>query len=375
MIFLLQAITNMNRAATNRVYNFSAGPCTLPLEVLEETQAELVDFNGMGMSLLEMSHRGPVFEPIYEQTRKMALSLWDAPDDFDVLFLQGGASGQFPLVPMNLLSDNMQGAYANTGHWVKIAMESAQKMGSIYEAWSGEDTGFIHAPSTAELVLRDNTRYLHICSNETIGGVRYAEFPDVDIPMVADMSSEMLAREIPWEKFDIVFGGAQKNLGPAGVTLVYIRKSILESLNPDLPKVWRYATQQANQSMMNTPPVFSIWMVNKVLHWLERNGGVKAMQNLAQRRAMLIYDCIDSSTGFYRCPVEPAHRSQMNIVYNLLSDKLQTQFLEQATAHKLMHLRGHKAVGGIRASIYNAMPIEGVEKLVTFMQEFQTKHG
>lgn len=365
----------MSTQAANRVYNFSAGPCILPLEVLEETQAELVDFEGLGMSLLEMSHRGPVFEPIYEQTRNMALSLWNAPSDFDVLFLQGGASGQFPLVPMNLLKEHSKGAYINSGHWAKIAMASAANVGNIYQAWSGEDEGFIRTPNANELALQDNTRYLHLCSNETIGGLRYPQFPDIDIPLVADMSSEMLAREISWEKFDIVFGGAQKNLGPAGVTLVYIRKSILESVNPDLPKIWSYAAQQANQSMMNTPPVFSIWMVNKVLHWLKRNGGVSAMQARAERRSSLIYDCIDSSGGFYRCPINTEHRSQMNVVYTLPNDELQTKFLEQAHAQKLMSLRGHRAVGGIRASIYNAMPIEGVETLVNFMQRFMAENG
>lgn len=365
----------MSNTADNRVYNFSAGPCTLPLEVLEEVQAELVDFKQSGMSLLEMSHRGDMFMPVYEQTRQMALSLWNAPGDFDVLFLQGGASGQFPLVPMNLLDDTTQGAYVNTGHWVKVAMNSAQKVGRIYEAWSGEKEGFIRSPNDAELTLQDNTRYLHICSNETIGGLRFPNFPSLDIPLVADMSSEMLARSIPWEKFDIIFGGAQKNLGPAGVTLVYIRKSILEKLNPALPRVWSYAEQQASQSMANTPPVFSIWMVNKVLHWLERNGGVVAMEEKAEQRAGLLYDCIDHSDGFYRCPIQTEHRSRMNIVFTLPSVELEKTFLEKASKLRLMHLRGHRIVGGIRASIYNAMPIKGVKTLCDFMQDFQQQHA
>ena len=365
----------MSKAADNRVYNFSAGPCTLPLEVLEEAQAELVDFNQTGMSLLEMSHRGDIFMPIYEQTREMALRLWDAPDDFDVLFLQGGASGQFPLVPMNLLRGASEGAYINTGHWVKVAMASAHNVGPIYEAWSGENEGFSRTPEDSELKLRDNTRYLHLCTNETIGGLRFPDFPSLDIPLVADMSSEMLARSLDWEKFDIVFGGAQKNLGPAGVTLVYIRKSILETLNPSLPRVWSYADQQASQSMANTPPVFSIWMVNKVLHWLERNGGVSAMQDKAEQRAGLLYDCIDQSGGFYRCPVKPGHRSRMNVVYTLPSPELEKTFLDNASQANLMHLRGHRAIGGIRASIYNAMAIEGVKTLCEFMQDFQHQHG
>ncbi len=365
----------MSNAAANRVYNFSAGPCTLPLEVLEETQAELVDYKDMGMSLLEMSHRGPVFEPIFEQTRQMALSLWNTPDDFDVLFLQGGASGQFPLIPLNLLKPGYFGAYINTGHWVKIAMAGAHHFGKIYEAWSGEKFGHSRTPNADELNLRENTRYVHLCSNETIGGLRYPSFPDIDIPLVADMSSEMLARNIPWDKFDIVFGGAQKNLGPAGVALVYIRKSMLDSLNVNLPKVWSYAAQHQNQSMANTPPVFSIWMVNKVLHWLQRNGGVSAMETLAERRASLLYNAIDNSQGFYRCPIDPTHRSHMNVVFTLPNETLEKRFLDQASEQNLMHLRGHRAVGGIRASIYNAMPVAGVETLASFMQNFQAVHG
>ncbi len=365
----------MGDNVNDRVYNFSAGPCTLPLEVLEETQAELVDFHNLGTSLLEISHRGPVFEPIYEETRSLALSLWDAPDDFDVLFLQGGASGQFPMVPMNLLDVDHRGAYINTGHWVQIALNNAQYSGEIYQAWSGENEAFSRTPDSSEIEIKDRTRYVHLCSNETIGGLRFPDFPDLDVPIVADMSSEMLARTIPWEKFDIVFGGAQKNLGPAGVTLVYIRKSILGSLNKAVPRTFSYAAQQANQSMCNTPPVFAIWMVNKVLHWLKRNGGVSEMQRRADNRSSLLYDCIDRSDGFYQCPIQNAHRSQMNVVYKLPSQELEKAFLEQASEHKLMHLRGHRMVGGIRASIYNAMPQKGVETLVSFMQDFRNKHG
>lgn len=369
----------MGQNAGNRVYNFSAGPCTLPLEVLEEAQAELVDYCGLGMSLLEMSHRGPIsepiFEPIIEETRRLALSLWNAPDDFDVLFMQGGASGQFPMVPMNLLDEHSRGAYINTGHWVKMALNDAQFSGNIYQAWSGEDEAFTRSPDSSEIRLKDRTRYVHLCSNETIGGLRFSDFPGLDVPLVADMSSEMLARAIPWEKFDIVFGGAQKNLGPAGVTLIYIRKSILGSLNVEVPRTFSYAAQHASRSMANTPPVFSIWMVNKVLHWLERNGGVNEMEKRANARSKLLYDCIDNSDEFYRCPVQTAHRSQMNVVYKLPTLELEKSFLEQAAQHRLVNLRGHGSVGGIRASIYNAMPLKGVETLVNFMQEFKHKNA
>jgi phosphoserine aminotransferase len=232
----------------------------------------------------------------------------------------------------------------------------------------------VRTPESGEIELKDNTRYVHLCSNETVGGLRFPTFPDLRVPIVADMSSEMLARAIPWEKFDIVFGGAQKNLGPAGVTLVYIRKSILDSLSTALPRVFSYTIQQANQSMTNTPPVFSIWMVNKVLRWIERNGGVDEMQHRATIRSQMLYDCIDASDNFYQCPIYPAHRSQMNVVYTLPTAELEKAFLEQAAFHKLMHLRGHRIVGGIRASLYNAMPLEGVETLVNFMREFKNKN-
>lgn len=347
----------------------------LPLEVLEEVQKDLVDYKGMGMSLLEMSHRGPVFEPIIEEARTLALSLWEAPDDFDVLFLQGGASMQFAMTPMNLLSGDQRGAYVNTGHWVKVAIENAQKVGNIYEAWSGAEGGFIRTPTAQEIRIEDNTRYVHICSNETIGGLRYPEFPQLDSSLVADMSSEMLARPIPWNQFDIVYGGAQKNLGPAGVTIVYIRKSILEAANQNLPKTLSYPIQQANHSMANTPPVFSIWMVNRVLHWLKNNGGVRQMELNAAKRAGLIYQAIDSSDGFYHSPIETAHRSHMNIVFRLPNEEMDQAFIAEAAKRDLVGLKGHKVVGGIRASVYNAMPIEGAKALVDFMRDFQQQHG
>ncbi len=354
----------------DRVYNFSAGPCTLPLSVLEEVQAELVDFENSGASLIEVSHRGPLYEPLHHQAREAALRVWNTPPEFDVLFIQGGATGQFAFVPLNLLNSNNQAAYVNSGHWAKGAINDAQTVGKVYEAWSGEAEQFMRMPHNDEIQIKDNTRYLHITPNETISGVRYAEFPDLGVPLVADMSSEMIAREIPWNLFDIVYGGAQKNLGPSGVAVVFIRKFILENTNQHLPRYLRYDIHQQAQSLFNTPSIFSIWVMGKVLKWVEQRGGAKAMEKAALERSKLLYDCIDASGGFYNCPAAYENRSTMNVVFNLPSVELEKVFHEQAADQGMPYLRGHRAMGGIRASIYNSMPIEGVQKLLSFMQNF-----
>lgn len=360
---------------TNRVYNFSAGPCTLPQSVLEEVQAELLDFQGQGASLIEVSHRGSLYEPLHHEARETALRVWNTPDDFDVLFIQGGATGQFAFVPMNLLNAKNKAAYINSGHWAKGAIADAHTVGSVYEAWNGEADNFMRMPRSHEIKLQDNTRYLHITPNETISGVRYAEFPDVGVPLVADMSSEMIAREIPWQLFDIVYGGAQKNLGPSGVAVVFIRKSILENTRIDLPRYLRYDIHQNTQSLFNTPSTFSIWVMGKVLKWVEQRGGVKAMEHAAIHRSSLIYSNIDSSDGFYTCPAAIENRSTMNVVFNLPTPELETEFHTQAAKQGMPYLRGHRVLGGIRASIYNSMPTEGVESLVNFMQAFMRKNG
>ena len=360
---------------TNRVYNFSAGPCTLPQSVLEEIQAELLDFQGSGASLIEVSHRGPLYEPIHHEARETALRVWNTPDEFDVLFIQGGATGQFAFVPLNLLNANNKAAYVNSGHWAKGAIVDAQTVGSVYEAWNGEADNFMRMPMSDEIELQDNTRYIHLTPNETISGVRYAKFPDVGVPIVADMSSEMIAREIPWNLFDIVYGGAQKNLGPSGVAVVFIRKSILENTRIDLPRFLRYDIHQNTQSLFNTPSVFSIWVMGKVLRWVEQRGGVKAMEQAAKQRSNLLYSTIDSSNGFYICRAAIENRSTMNVVFNLPTTELETAFHTEAAKQGMPYLRGHRALGGIRASIYNSMPMEGVECLASFMQAFESKNG
>ncbi len=356
---------------TNRKHNFSAGPCTLPLEVLEEAQDEFIDYQGAGMSLIEMSHRGKHFVEVAEEAASLAMEAFEVPDDFSVLFLQGGAILQFSMVPMNLLNPGQKGAYVHSGSWAKGAIADAREYGDIYIPWDGSDHNFTRMPLSNELGdLQNNTRYLHITTNETIGGIRFAEWPDVDVPLVGDVSSEYMARPLPWEKFDLVYGGAQKNLGPAGMAVVFIRNSILESCNRNMGRYLRYDIQQSKGSMFNTPPMFPIYLFGKVLKWMIRQGGLAAMEAAASEKAGILYDTIDASGGYYNCPVETASRSHMNVVFRLANEDLERKFLEQAAQADLMNLKGHRSVGGCRASIYNAMPKSSVEALAGFMSEF-----
>ena len=357
---------------TNRVYNFSAGPCTLPLDTLVDAQAEFVDYQGSGMSLIEMSHRGKHFMAVHEEAKALAKRVFHCPDEFEVLFLQGGATLQFAMVPMNLLGGGRRAGYVNSGSWAKGAISDAQFYGDIYTAWDGKDENYTRMPASGEIEIRDETRYLHITSNETIGGIRFGEWPDVDVPLVADLSSEYMARPIPWEKFDLVYGGAQKNLGPAGLTVVYIRKSIVDGLNTELARYLRYDIHVDKDSMFNTPPVFPVYMLGKVLKWMEANGGVAAMEQAAARKAGALYEAIDGSDGYYRCPVDVASRSHMNVVFRLPTEDLEAKFIDEASKARFLNLKGHRSVGGLRASIYNAMPEQGVADLVDFMAAFRS---
>lgn len=360
--------------AANRVFNFSAGPCTLPLSVLAEAQSEFVDYHGAGMSLIEMSHRGKHFMAVHEEAKSLALRVSGAPDEFDVLFLQGGATLQFAMVPMNLLGAGRRAGHVLSGSWARGAYEDGRHYGDLYTAWDGSEGGFTRMPGSNEITVKADTRYLHITSNETIGGIRFGEWPKVDVPLVADLSSEFLARPIPWERFDLVYGGAQKNLGPAGLAVVFIRKSIIGQLNRELARYLRYDVHVDKDSMFNTPPVFAVYMLGKVLAWMESEGGVAAMERNAADKAGRLYAVIDGSDGYYRCPVEVASRSHMNVVFRLPSEELEAAFLAEAAKVKLVNLKGHRSVGGIRASIYNAMPAAGVEALAGFMAEFRAGH-
>jgi phosphoserine aminotransferase len=358
-----------------RVHNFCAGPCTLPLAVLEEVQSELLDFRGSGMSVIEMSHRSPEYEEVHEETLALFRENYAVPGDFSILFLQGGATLQFALVPMNLLREGERAGYVRSGSWGKGALKDAAAWGEAYAAWDGEPFSFTRMPSDDELAIEPGTRYLHLTSNETIEGIRMAEFPAVEVSLVGDMSSDYLSRPIPWERFDLVYGGAQKNLGPAGLAVVVVRTSLLEEMNPDLPSYLRLEAHAGKNSLMNTPPMFAIYVTGKTLRWMRDLGGVVAMEERAVRRSGAVYSAIAGSDGFYRSPVEPAHRSHMNVVFRSPSDELDAAFLKGAEQEGLVNLKGHRSVGGIRASIYNAMTDEGVDALVGFMVAFRDANG
>ena len=357
-----------------RVHNFCAGPCTLPLEVLEEAQSEFVDYGGSGMSLIELSHRSAQYDAVHQEAMQLSLELYDVPDDFGVMFIQGGATLQFAMVPMNLLVDGQKGAYVNSGSWAKAAIRDGAPHGNIYTAWDGAAEDFMRMPASTEIEIQDKTRYLHVTSNETIGGIRISEWPEVSLPLVVDMSSDYMSRPVPWEKFDLVYGGAQKNLGPAGMAIVFIRKSVLEKTNHHLAHYLRYDIHQDKGSLFNTPPVFVIYMLGKMLKWMKARGGLAAMEKQAARKAAILYDVIDDG-NYYHSPVSRENRSHMNVVFRLPNEELETKFLSEAKQADLLNLKGHRSVGGCRASIYNAMPVEGVQTLAEFMQDFQQNNG
>ena len=360
---------------SNRKHNFSAGPCTLPLEVLQEAESEFVDYQGAGMSLFEMSHRGKHFVDVAQEAQTLSMEVFQVPDDFTVLFLQGGAILQFSMIPMNLINPGQKAAYINSGTWAKGAITDAKEYGDIYTAWDGAEDNYTRMPSSEEIDIQDNTRYLHITSNETIGGIRFAEFPDVDVPMVGDMSSDYMSRPIPWDKFDLVYGGAQKNLGPSGMAVVFVRKSILESCNQNMGRYLRYDIHASKESMFNTPPMFPIYMMGKVLKWMKKEGGISAMQSKAAEKSSALYSAIENSDGYYNCPVDVASRSHMNVVFRLPSEELEKKFLAEADAADFMNLKGHRSVGGCRASIYNALPKSSVDALIGFMADFKNNNG
>ncbi len=359
-----------------RVHNFCAGPCTLPESVIQELADEMPNFGGSGMSLIEMSHRDPVYDEVHHETLALLRELYLVPDDFSVLLLQGGASLQFAMVPMNLLGNGQFGGYVVSGSWGKKALADADTMGALgYAAWSGADESFTRMPSADELQLRDNTRYLHSTSNETIGGIRLPDFYDVDVRQVGDMSSDYLTRSVPWDRFDLVYGGAQKNLGPAGLTVAFIRNSVLGDIPPTVPSYLRYDTHAGADSLANTPPVFAIWATGKMLRWMKANGGVAGMEARAAERSTMIYDVIDGSGGYFRSPVDANCRSHTNVVFRLGDEDLEKRFLSEAEDQQLVNLKGHRSVGEVRASIYNALPTESVATLADFMRRFAAENG
>ena len=359
----------------NRIYNFSAGPAVLPMPVLEEAQRDLLALPGVGMSVLEISHRSKPFDEIIQGAEADIRALAGIPDDYAVLFLQGGASMQFSMVPMNLLQQGTTADYIVTGVWSQKAVKEAKRVGQVNIAGTTEADNFTHVPSQADLKLTPNASYVHVTSNNTIYGTQWRTLPDPGgSPLVNDASSDIFSKPIDVAKHGVIYAGAQKNLGPSGVTLVIIRKDLLERSPASLPTMLNYKTHAENESLFNTPPVFGIYVLRLVLKWLRANGGLEAMAAHNERKANLLYAEIDR-TGFYRGHARPDSRSWMNVTFRLPNEDLEKQFAKESTAAGLDGLKGHRSVGGLRASIYNAFPEEGVQALVDFMREFERKNG
>jgi phosphoserine aminotransferase len=358
-----------------RPFNFSPGPATLPEPVLRHAAAEMLDWHGSGMSVMEMSHRGKEFMSIYGETLALFRELLAIPDSYKVLFLQGGAIGQNAIVPMNLLRGKDRADYVNSGDWAKRSIAEAAHFCKVNVAASGEANGFTAIPRQDEWRLDPGAAYVHICSNETIIGLEYQWTPDTGgIPLVADMSSNILSRPIDVSRYGLIYAGAQKNIGPAGLTLVIVRDDLLGGALPMTPSAFDYTIQAANDSMINTPPTYAIYLAGLVFAWLKRQGGLAAMAEVNRAKAELLYGYLDAS-GFYRNAIAPADRSRMNVTFHLPDPSLDAPFLEGAKAAGLLQLKGHRVVGGMRASIYNAMPIEGVRALVAYMEDFAAKKG
>ena len=360
---------------TERIYNFSAGPAVLPLPVLEEAQRELVALPGVGMSVMEISHRSKAFDEIIGRAESDLRELLGVPDNYHVLFLQGGASLQFSMIPMNLLPAGASADYILTGSWGKKALKEAKKVGTSRVAATMADGGFTRVPGQDELDLDPNAAYLHFTTNETIEGVEWRREPEAGtVPLIADASSDILSHPIPVEKYALIYAGAQKNMGPSGVTLVIIRDDLLARIPENLPTMLDYRTHTENKSLYNTPNTFGIYIIMLVTKWLKGIGGLEGMQRENEAKARILYDAIDA-TDFYRGHADPDSRSIMNVTFRLPSEELEKRFAQEATSAGLDGLKGHRSVGGIRASIYNAFPREGVEALVSFMKEFERKNG
>jgi len=358
------------------IFNFAAGPAVLPHEVLVQAREELLDWRGTGMSVMEMSHRGKDFMAIAAQAEADLRDLMSIPKNYKVLFLQGGATLQFAMVPLNLLGGKASADYVNTGIWSKKAIDEASKFCHVNEIASSADKNFTYAPALKSWKLNKDAAYVHYTPNETIGGVEFGWVPQVgDVPLVADMSSNILSRPYDVSRFGLIYAGAQKNIGPAGLTLVIVRDDLIGLADPRLPTMMNYKTHADNDSMYNTPPTYGMYMAGLVFQWLKRNGGVAQMEKANIAKAKLLYEAIDGSDGFYVCPVAQADRSRMNVPFVTADAATDAEFVKQADARGLMQLKGHKLAGGMRASIYNAMPLEGVQALVEFMREFARNKG
>lgn len=352
-----------------RVYNFAAGPSTLPLEVLKEAQRDFLDYNNSGMSITEMSHRSKTFMAVNEEANALLRELLNIGDDYSVLFVQGGASQQFAAVPLNLMTTGVAD-YIVTGNFAGKAQEEATKYGVANIIASSKDKNFTYIPDVDELKFSENASYVHITSNNTIFGTRYTKLPKTNAPLVADMSSNILSEKINVNDFGLIYAGAQKNIAPSGVTIVIVKKELLNKQMAICPTMLNYAVQDKNDSLYNTPPCFPIYMSMLVFRHLKKLGGVEEIQKINEYKAKLLYDFIDS-TSFYNNPVNPKDRSIMNVPFVTANAELDAKFVKEATENGLVSLKGHRLVGGMRASIYNAMPVEGVQALIEFMKKFE----
>lgn len=355
-----------------RAHNFNAGPSALPLAVLQKAQEELIDFRGTGMSVMELSHRSAAYEEVHNQAIALLKELLSIPENYEVLFLQGGASLQFSMIPMNFLTREQKAGYVMTGSWSEKAFAEAKLFGNPYHAASTKESHYRRIPQFEELQYTADDAYVHLTSNNTIFGTQWKDFPDTgDVPLIGDMSSDILSRPFDVSKFALIYTGAQKNLGPSGVTVVILRKDLLEKANTNVPTMLKYSTHAKNNSLYNTPPTFGIYMLGEVLNWVKDIGGINEMAKRNEEKAKLIYDVIDQSNGFYKGHAEKDSRSFMNITFRLKDEELEKQFLSEAKKEGFIGVNGHRSVGGCRASTYNAVPYETCKAFNEFMAHFQ----
>lgn len=371
---ILAQSTNRRREYMARVHNFNAGPAALPVSVLEKAQSEMLEISGAGMSVMEMSHRSKDFAAIIDAAEANIRSLMGVSDEYAVLFLQGGASLQFAMISMNLRREGKSADYVNTGSWASKAVKEAKITGSANVVWDGKAENFSRMPNQNELNLSPDAEYVHICSNETIGGIRFPEFPKTTAPLIADMSSEIMSRVINVNDFGMIYAGAQKNIGPSGLALVILKKELIDRCPETVPVFLRYKTHADEGSLYNTPNTWGIYMLKLVTDWVISLGGIPAMQKVNEEKAALLYDTIDGSS-FWKTVTDKTSRSIMNVVWRLPSEELEEKFVNEAKKAGFIGLKGHRSVGGIRASIYNAVPKESVEALVSFMNEFEKNNG
>lgn len=360
---------------SKNIFNFNAGPAALPATVLDQAKLELTNFKGSGMSVMELSHRSDTYEEVHNETKNRFKRLYNIPDDYEVIFVQGGASLQFAMVPYNFLRPEEEAGYILTGSWSEKAYAETKYFGKAYEVASTKENNYRNIPTVTMEDVKDNSTYVHITSNNTIYGTQWKEFPKLDVPLVADMSSDIMSKPIDITQFDLIYAGAQKNLGPSGVTVVIIKKEWLEKANERVPTMLAYKTHVEKNSLYNTPPTFAIYMLGEVLKWIELQGGLDVIHKNNEEKAALIYDTIDLSDGFYIGHAEKDSRSLMNVTFRLHDETLEQKFLEEAKEAGFVGINGHRSVGGCRASIYNAVPHEACYALSEFMKTFRQKNG